>query len=59
MAAAVAMLIVAAQRDTQLRQALVSSPEEVARQRQLPELVARAAALVLRNPQTAERGIWF
>ena len=59
MAAAVATLIVAAQHDTQLRQALVRSPEEVARQRQLPELVTRAAALVLRNPRTVESGIWF
>ncbi len=54
-----ATLVLTARGDSALYQALVNQPEQVARERNLPALVTRAAALVLRNPTTAQRGIWF
>jgi hypothetical protein len=61
MAKQVSTLIKEAQQDSALRQALVSDPEQVARDRNIPVLVTRAAAraLVIAAVGLAVCGVWF
>ena len=61
MAKQVAALVKSAQDDSALRQALVRDPEMVARERNLPALVARSAAraLGLAAVGLAVFGVWF
>jgi hypothetical protein len=55
----VTTLILEARDDAELRQKLVHSHEKVAQERRLPELVTRAAAIVLRGRDESTNGIWF
>ena len=61
MAKEVAALIERAQEDSALRQALVSDPDQVARDRNIPRLVTRAAARALGITAVglAALGVWF
>jgi hypothetical protein len=61
MAKQVAVLVKSAQDDSALRQALERDPEMVARERNLPVLVARSAAraLGLAAVGLAVFGVWF
>ena len=52
-------LVLEARTNAPLRQKLVDSPEAAADERRLPELVARAAAIVLRGRDESTDGIWF
>ena len=54
----VAQLVKSAQLDAALRQSLESQPEQVAQDRHIPVLVARAASLALRTRPT-EHGVWY
>jgi hypothetical protein len=61
MATQVAALVKSAQEDSALREALVSDPDQVARDRHLPVLVARSAACALGIAALglAALGVWF
>lgn len=54
----VAQLVKSAQQDAALRDLLEKQPEQVAQNRQIPVLVARAAGMALRTRPT-EGGVWF
>jgi hypothetical protein len=61
MAKEVAALIERAQDDSALRQALMRNPDQVARDRDIPRLVTRAAARALSITAVglAALGVWF